>query len=620
MIIDSSSVSSSDSTNNPPNPDPAGDDFARPPPDFDIERAKEEFLKVAGKSFLDARDEVDDSIEDEIQRKISEVEKARDKPLSPEEQERMANSIRSLREGAWLEGLKLELVGKDSVPIEYFNRIVAENEDSIRKVAHINAKAEHELAKKDAQIKDLKMSGDQNNKFQEELIKCEKHRDELETQIRKLKVELQQQKSKQNDTTAANDTLTKYESQVTDLRKKLEAANKDLTTARQTLSKRYEEIESLKKQKANSRGREDSLKEQARELMDENKKLNDTSKQLSAIQKQVIQLELERVNCQAKATSLEEENKRLKSTAPAREESEDLRKRIAGLEAGWAKCKDELKALESENKSLKDASQGSSGEPSNPGDLDTLREQIARLEAKIATRDKSITTLRTQLEKELAGPPQGTPAELQARCVSLRNARDNYRNRWARGVMANNENLLLFWEAVENTNQEIKKLYEGVSRLGNALGLSGEVLDTPAALDKIIAKVSEEVSGEVDEHQTPQLSILHLLNANARAQVQIETLKRELDKAQVGKSEDEIKAQLRIVDEETVEQRVSMRTQTYRQHRGAIIAHIFQAQREFLELADRSVDRDAIEALVDRFLQPLSLPRVQLAQNDPTGR
>ncbi|KAI1366207.1 hypothetical protein F5Y08DRAFT_351968 [Xylaria arbuscula] len=594
--------------------------FARPPPDFDPEQAKAEFLKTAGKSFLDPRDEVEESVEDEIQRKISELEKAKDGPVAAEEKEKIARKVRFLREGAWLEGLKLELTGRDAVPIEYFNRIVAENEDSIRKVAQINSKAERELAKKDAQIKDLKTSSGQSIKLQDELTKSEQRGDALEIEVRKLKVELDRKNAKPKETAAEKDALTKCKRQVAELQKSLKAANGDLVNARDTLSKRHEEVESLKQQKADGREREDGLKAQARDLMNQIKERTDASNQSSALQKQIDQSKLERADCQAKIAALEGENKKLKDAAEAQKEPDDLHKRIAELEAGWAECKDKVKALEDENKSLKNASQGSSAEPNNTGDLGDLQKQIARLEVKIMKRDESITALQTQLKHKYAGLPKGSPSELQAHCITLRNSRDTYRNRWARGVTANSANLLMFWEAVESTNLEIKKLYDGVRRLGNALGLTGEVLDTPDAIDKILAKVSEQLSAEVDEHGTPQISILHLLTANTNAKVIIETLMRELDKARIGKSPDETKVQLRVVEEETVEQRVSTRTQTYRGHRGSIINHIYQAQSEFLQLADRSADKDAIKALVNRFLQPYSLPRAELARNDPTGR
>ncbi|KAI0521744.1 hypothetical protein F5B22DRAFT_499958 [Xylaria bambusicola] len=587
------------------------DGFARPPPNFDPEQAKADFKKGAGNSFLDGRDEIEDSVEDEIQRKTSELEKARGKPVTAEEKEKIANKVRSLREGAWLEGLKLELVGKDAVPMEYFNRIVAENENSIMKVAQINARAERELTKRDSQINDLRKDTIRANKLTEELVKCERHGADLEAHIQDLENKLEHEKAKQQKADA-NNALTKCESQVSDLQKKLDAANRDLDEARQSLGKHYEELNSLKQQKDEADKREESVKSQAQDLMDDNKKLKAAADQASALQKQIASSEL-------KLASLKKENEKLKNATKIQGESDDLRKRILELEAGWEECKDKVKALEDENKNLKDASNATSGSPSNP-DLDGLRKRIAGLDAGIMKRDEDITALRAQLEQVTTGMPEGSLTELQARCVELRNARDMYRNRWARGVAANNADLIMFWEAVENTNQEIKKLYSGLDRLGGVLGLRNKVLDRPAAFDEIIAKVSSSVTGEIDKYQSPQLTVLHLLNANAIAKIQIETLKRDLDKAQIGRSEDEIKTVLRTVEEEVVEQRVSMRTQIYRAHRRDILAHLFTAQNEFLVLADNSADRAAIEALVDRFLRPNTLPRIQPVQSDPTGR
>ncbi|KAJ8126878.1 hypothetical protein O1611_g6759 [Lasiodiplodia mahajangana] len=155
-------------------------------------------------------------------------------------------------------------------------------------------------------------------------------------------------------------------------------------------------------------------------------------------------------------------------------------------------------------------------------------------------------------------------------------------------------------------------LYQGIFRLGEALGLTDSVLDTPTILERIVNRVTASNNAV---RETPQITILTLRIENSRAQVQIETLRRRLERAQLGKTEDEVKTALRAVDEAELERRVTVRTQTYREHRGAILTHLFQAQAEFMNLAAGAENREAIEALVDRFLQPASLPMIQLPAN-----
>ncbi|KAI1203328.1 hypothetical protein F5X97DRAFT_128991 [Nemania serpens] len=471
---------------------PAAHEFARPPPDFDPNQLRAALLVGHGQGLLNPADAGEESIEDEIARQIAESEAAGKTPLTDDEKERIARTIRHIREGGWLRRLKLQLVGNDTVPIEYFNRLVAEHEGTIPKVARINAMASRKVAKRDALIASLK--------------------DELR-QERLISQSLEQQK-----------------------------------------------IDMTQDERANKN--------------------------------EII--------------ALREENKNLIASLKGQEkDSDDLRSQIAELEVGQAKCgANDNSTLKDENNRLNDAA-ASQGEPT---DLEDLRRQISELKAQLAERDNTISTLETR-PAQVSNPSN---EELQARCKDLREARDHYRERWARKITAGNAGLVEFWEAVENTREETNLLYYGIEKLSHALGLAEGVLDTPKVLDKIIAQVTASVNEVL---ATPQVTIVNLRTANLLAQVKIETLRRQLDKAELGRSEDEIRAQLGVVDEEEVERRVSLRTQAYRLYRGTLLDHVFNARTEFLALAERSFDRGAIEALVDRFLEPTSLPRVK----SPTG-
>ncbi|KAI1301983.1 hypothetical protein F5Y03DRAFT_407947 [Xylaria venustula] len=625
-------------TGNPSNLNPIGtppsneDGFARPPPDFDPEKAKKEFLKNHGKGLLNPNDSADESIEDEIAREIAGLEKMG--RVTEEEKTRIAKKIRSIREGGWLEGLKFELVGKDAVPIECFNRLAAEHENTILKVAQINLRAERKVAEKDAEIEILRKKStsnpedanalldnailhDENNELKDKLAEYEQRGSKLETEMQGLREELQQEKSKPRGNPDTEDALSKCRSQVADLQRQLSSAKSNLETSRKTLSQRYEEVQSLRQQRNEGRGREQALKDDVIKLRTENKELSNTLNQLKTLRQQIVQCETERANSKGEIASLKREIESLRTVNNAPQglfkdtKTEALRERIIELEANWEKCKDKVKSLQTENQNLKDARK------TDFNDQDGLRKEIAKLSARIVERDVTIRALEAQL-RDLPSPRQdkdkaeAPSTKLKALCNELREARDEYRSRWARRVIADNPTLRQFWDAVENTNQEIKQLYRAIYELGRALGLPTETLDTSSIIEQITTQVTASVS---DKKLTPQLAVLNLLNANTAAQIRIETLTRDLDRAQFGKSEDEIRKELVLVDENELEERVSARTQTYREHRRAILAHIFEAQTEFLALADLSVNRAAIEALVDRYLQPTSLPMAQSAQS-----
>ncbi|KAF2967651.1 hypothetical protein GQX73_g5932 [Xylaria multiplex] len=621
-------------------------DFARPPPGFDLEQAKKEFSTRYGQGLFDPADGVEESVEDEITRKIADLEAA-GVAVTGKDKKLIANKIRSLREGAWLENLKLRLVGKDTVPIEYFNRLVAQHENTIVQVTWINIEGGRKLKEKDAQIEGLrnlnsKLSGDdstplnnailqdENNDLKEKLAKCQKHGKKLENRLQGLRDELQSERSKPKGDTNGDSALAECKNRVGDLQKQLDSANQSLETARKTASKHYNNVQSLRQQLIEIRRRERGVKDEAIKLRKEIKDLSDALaltqdlNEVNTLKGRLVKSELERANCKAKVEALEKENRDLKNAATTQGQPSDseatqrrmeaMQRRIAELRTELAGSNGKLTSLERENQRLKDDA-AARADPTDP------KQRIGDLLAEVRVRDENIKALEALLDQARdnsprggdSDNPQGSVAELQARCAALRAESEMYRERWARGVTNDNPALAQFWGAVENTSQEIKQLYQGIARLGNILGLTDGVLDTPAILEKIITQVS--LSTTEDRH-TPQLTILSLRNTNLIAQVRIESLLRDLDRAALSRSPDEVRASLRAVDEQEMERRVSTRTQTFRNHRRAILGHIFDAQAEFLALAERSGDRDAIEALVDRFLQPGSLPNIEVTQQN----
>ncbi|RWA09583.1 hypothetical protein EKO27_g5521 [Xylaria grammica] len=630
---------SNSADNQPPNPAGAppispSDGFERPPPDFDPKQPRGGFLAGHGQGLIDPANEVDESVEDEIKRKIAELEQEMGGPVTDEEKERIGNKIRSLREGGWLESLKLELVGKDSVPIEYFNRIVAENESSIAKVAQITAKADRKnMSRKksgdDEQYLENVILNDEINDLKAKLTKCQKRGSKLERKLLGLEDELQQERSKSQgledklqqeklkprESAKDDDALAKCEGRADDLQRQLDSMGASVMQCRKTAYEQYEKAQSLLQQMSDSRQREESLKDEVRKLRAQNESLSEAVvpatdlNQLDSLRKQIVRSELDRANCQAELESLKNENRDLKNAATVQGQPGDpegLRKRITELEADRENCNDMVRSLREENENLKRIV----AVQAEPNDPEGLRDRVVDLLSEVSARDENIKALEALLDQARnAAPPRRESAnELQARCAELRAQRDMYRDKWAQRVVANDaSNLAQFWEAVENTQREFGQLYQGIERLGRILGLADSVLDTPAILDKIIEQI---VSSVIEPKETTQLTILNLRTANSIAQIRIESLLRDVDRAVLSRTKDEVMVAIKSVNEQEVTKRVEDVTQAYRAHRGAILSHIFDARNEFLALAEMSGDRYAIEALVDQFLQATSLPRI----------
>ncbi|KAI0395461.1 hypothetical protein F5Y17DRAFT_423741 [Xylariaceae sp. FL0594] len=132
----------------PPNPT----SFSRPPSDFDQTRARNDHAR----SLTSSRTEP--SVEDEINDQIARLEALRQQPLSEAERLRVADTIRGIREGGWIEALKPALVGKDSVGIEYWNRLVAEHEHVIAKVAQRNVEANRRVGELEDELVRLRQA------------------------------------------------------------------------------------------------------------------------------------------------------------------------------------------------------------------------------------------------------------------------------------------------------------------------------------------------------------------------------------------------------------------------------------------------------------------------------
>lgn len=167
-------------------------------------------------------------------------------------------------------------------------------------------------------------------------------------------------------------------------------------------------------------------------------------------------------------------------------------------------------------------------------ELNGALQRIVELEAERESCNAKIKALENDNRKRKASPPgqdntaSKTPiCELQARCKELQQESDMYRAKWARGVIDNNASLTDLWEVVENTDRQIKELYQGIETLSFMFGVNDGVLDMPQVLHKIIARVSTMADDESIEML--QLRISNLRLAISRSQTKCEELQHQFN-------------------------------------------------------------------------------------------
>ncbi|KAI1270774.1 hypothetical protein F5Y18DRAFT_435018 [Xylariaceae sp. FL1019] len=523
--------------------------FALPPPEFksaeQMKEFEEWFRDRKGFGVLSSSGVPEQSIEDEIGRKITDLEKVRGTPVSEDERERIATKTRRLREGGWLEGVKSFLVGERTVPIEYFNRLAAEYEGTIPYVVGKLAEADLRVTAKDGEINELKKqlknqnsdetNGERTKGLEEKLKDCQNHVRDLEREIQDLKTQKQTIEAKDKPENVA---LKECNRRVQALQRQLNAANADLertktdlSTVRQTASNHYNNSQRLEDELRKSRERENQLKDQIRDMQ----------RQLDA--------------------------------------SDDaLRKATAG-DANTTGSIEQIANLNIEN--------------------DRLTARVAELEAKPD-------------QQQDARPDDSNLAQFQQEIADLRQQRDNYREKWARNMTDGKDNLRDFYNAVESRLQDCNDLSRRVGTLCDALGV--EPGPNPVrTVDNIIKNIKEMPKAGT----STQIELMTLRNANNMAQLDIQMLRNELAAEKVAKSDNEIKLQLGIVDDEEVEKRVTARTQYYREFRSQLMAHIFDCRNAVINMAVNHPDAaPEMNELVRTYLDPTSLPAPELRPND----
>ncbi|KAI1502631.1 hypothetical protein F5X99DRAFT_154697 [Biscogniauxia marginata] len=277
------------------------------------------------KGILPKDDQFEESIEDEIEKVITNFEAEAGRKASAEERKAMSERARRIRGGGWLEGLKSTLVGKSGVPMEHFNRLAAQYESTIPMMMQRLAAADKKIDDKDKQIEDLreklsnKPSTDSSgsNTGQEEIERLKQENLALEGRNAAIAKQLRKEEDKNSD---LEDKLEKCQSHGN----KLQANIDKLEAADEGSSKGNDD--------ASSPGNNQKLKDEIKSLKEQIKSLSDAE----GLQERNKKLQARLEKCLASKSANDEANRRR------------LEKEIANL-------KEQIKDLENELKSSRDA-------------------------------------------------------------------------------------------------------------------------------------------------------------------------------------------------------------------------------------------------------------------------
>ncbi|KAL7623311.1 hypothetical protein AAE478_006992 [Parahypoxylon ruwenzoriense] len=229
-------------------------------PDSDFDPADNEDIKAhyrskeAGRALAD-EDGTEETVEEEARRTVADWEKEVGRKATDEERERMMAKVRRIRSGGWLEGAKKDLVGKTTVPISWFNRLVAENERTIGFVSQMmdnNTKAKREKDEMIRKLQDeIQELGDGKSANNEGYDDCQERLDEMTEKATGLQRELDECKARGER-----------------LQDRIERQDAELRTVHNNVRARSEEIDHLRQQLGESRARERGLRDRIEEQDD----------------------------------------------------------------------------------------------------------------------------------------------------------------------------------------------------------------------------------------------------------------------------------------------------------------------------------------------------------------
>ncbi|RYO79281.1 hypothetical protein DL766_002088 [Monosporascus sp. MC13-8B] len=588
--------------------------FVSPTPGFDPadnEHIRRMYEKRKGKAPLQ-EDKPEDRIEAIIKQKIDAVKNLRD--VSPEEEQRMADKIRKLESGRWLSAVRPELVGQTTVPIKYFNRLVAENERCIGYVAKHTARSDRMVQEREVKIRELEeivknlqsqgttpggnqglhdakyttrhlnALNEENNILRTEMLgrdgtiselksklqACEARGVQCNAKIRELEAALASAKSDSNEEVGQTDN----DGDIQALRARIVKLEVELRVSRETNSKNYNWVQELEEARQQWLAREQGLKNNVRRGDEEVKYLK---KEVGELTRQLANARTESPNEAAGSPDSADErlskynerlirdNQRLSSdNERLREEIEDLGAVVMGLSEikhgagdGAAKLLELSDALAVQNK-----------------------------------RNRELIELKSILESE--------------------------RYKWMQRIEGKEPE---WWKQVEAISKAKRDLDLKVLELFERLQFTDKNLDGLGAIARLNQALDRTMSGD----KPAVLAILRLagelqvaLRGAATAQRKVADLQKQLNRSKRGNggAAGERLPERRYHDFEEFERRVDAKTQMFRLHRRAYLDNIFGADRELRVIAAASPDadtRNGINRVCENFLSPQSFP------NPPPG-
>ncbi|KAK6076159.1 hypothetical protein SCUP515_05658 [Seiridium cupressi] len=313
------------------------------------------------------------SVQERIDEKLKDYEDLSGQPPSEEEAKRITEM--QIKCSGWLEGLKVDLEGKDQVPIEHFNRLAKESEDITeffaRDRVRMDALHEKECMERDDKInaanEEIKRLQDKENA---DFDDARKQIQELQNQIQKLEVEKEKYEK-------ANEQIQALQDQLQELQKEKEkywSVDDDI----QALTTQVEELEKMEQKLEKEKNKNKILE---RGTKDNNERINELQAQLS-------QLKWETEEC----NTVKETNSKLNSTIKGLQDQLDQLKLESEEHRDSKEKKSNLRDcddLEAENIVLREQ-------------VEPLKNQISQLEKQNAEDDKNNQQKAGDLQEELA--------------------------------------------------------------------------------------------------------------------------------------------------------------------------------------------------------------------------
>ncbi|KAK7741891.1 hypothetical protein SLS62_010902 [Diatrype stigma] len=591
-------------------PDPT-EVLASPPPKSDSSRTE-----ASGTPNVE---KLEDPVESIIEKKLAELKAL--KVVSPEEEDRIRSKIRKQQSGRWLGAIRESLVGKDTVPIEYFNRLVAENEGTIGYVAKHTARFERRLQENDEKIRELKQKLDGHEKhntgtqttddktgynnakdslqreiddLKDKLTKCEAHGIQSDAKIRELEeanAATALAATSEKETTdggsgggkddAAGHSKHEKDEEIRRLRAKVAKLEADLKTARETSSRHYGRVQELDQARQDGLARERGLKNDVRQSEQDAKDLQKQLDDLLATQKK---------NASAGGGKSQKEHERLLR------EAEDLRNEVQRL----TKIADNAATTTT---TTTPATAAAAATPSEEA-VQQQKQQLKDLTDTLASRDRRIR-------------------ELAAQNRALETERLQWMGGHVRGratIDTDPANNPQWWDQVEALTKAKRSLDLKVLALFQRLGFANdEELDGAAA----VGRLEEILDGLVPAPSTAKgrkrkkplaLNALRLagqlqstLRMAADAGRRAEVLERRALDAQPQPQPQKTKEE----EEAAVERRLEERDVMHRNHRNAFIGNLVGADQELERVAAAAppgATRDAINGVRRQFLAFRSWP------------